>query len=103
MKKIAILVTLLIAVAFIGTAMATPKGKSTIYENKFGKVEFSSDAHGAAAGLKCTDCHPKMFPMKKDSTNMPTPHKIGESCGVCHDGERAFSQKKDCKACHKKE
>ena len=30
------------------------------------------------------------------------PHKVGEACGTCHNGEKAFSVKKDCKRCHKK-
>lgn len=101
--RLVILLTLMVAVAFIGTAMAVPPGKTIDYENSMGKVVFSGKTH-ADAGGKCMDCHPKIFQMKTNTFKMTLPHKTEENCGTCHDGEKAFSQKDtaSCKKCHKK-
>jgi c(7)-type cytochrome triheme protein len=101
MKKLAILLTLLIAVAFIGTAMAVPPGKTLDYETSMGKVTFDGKSH-ADAGAKCNDCHPKVFQMKKGNFKMKAPHTAGEFCGVCHNGEKSFDTKGSCQKCHVK-
>jgi len=48
----------------------------------------------------CRDCHPGVFVMKKGLNKM-TMEDInkGLSCGVCHNGKRAFSAD-NCTACH---
>ncbi len=100
MKKFIILVVLVISMALVGAAMATPKGKSASFDTKMGAVTFSADTH-AAAGLKCNSCHSSIFPMKAGAA-FAAPHKTDASCGSCHNGDKAFSAKKDCKMCHKK-
>ncbi len=103
--KVILLVVLMFSLALVGTAFAIPKGKVKVIETKMGKVTFSSDKHIATGKVKCMGegaCHVKIFPMKKGSLKQPMPHKIGEACGACHDGEKAPSVKKDCKFCHKK-
>lgn len=104
MKKTVIFMVLLISVALIGNAFAVSPGKSVPYDSKMGKVTFDGKTH-ADAGLKCADCHPKMFQMKKGTFKMDVPHKAGANCGACHDGTKAFSQMDaaNCKKCHKKE
>lgn len=103
MKKFTIIVALIIAVAFVGSAFASSPGKTVEYPG-LGKAIFDGKTH-ADAGLKCMDCHPKLFQMKKGSFKMPYPHK-GESCGVsgCHDGQKAFGQVEPdtCAKCHQK-
>ncbi len=101
MKKVILLVVLIIGIALVGSAFAIPAGKVKVLETKMGTVTFSSDAH-VAKGLNCMDCHKSIFKMAKGSLKQPIPHKIGEACGSCHNGTRAFSVKKDCKQCHKK-
>jgi c(7)-type cytochrome triheme protein len=66
-----------------------------------GKVIFDGKIH-ADAGKKCNDCHTKIFQMKTGTTKIKAPHKPGETCGVCHNGEVAFLQQGNCKRCHKK-
>lgn len=100
MKKIIVLVVLIISIALVGSALAVPKGKSASFDSKMGAVTFSGDTH-AAAGLKCNSCHAGIFPMKAGSA-FAAPHKTDASCGACHNGDKAFSVKKDCKMCHKK-
>ncbi|UCG77637.1 MAG: hypothetical protein JSV21_08645 [Nitrospirota bacterium] len=104
MKKLIILsFTLLLAIAFIGTAFAVPAGKTVDYAGgKMGKVAFDGKKH-ADAGAKCNDCHPKVFKMKKGSMKITmAEHKAGIACGTCHDGSKAFAQQGNCAKCHVK-
>jgi c(7)-type cytochrome triheme protein len=105
MKVTQALMVIMVAVAFIGGAMAAPLGKTVEYAGgPMGKVTFDGKAH-ADKGAKCNDCHTKIFKMKKGSTKitMATMNK-GENCGTCHNGDKAFksSDPKNCKTCHKK-
>ena len=70
---------------------------------------FSHETHLQRDGmLKCTQCHPKIFVMKKHDSTLRTGHltmaqmEKGEYCGSCHDGTKAFSitDKKSCWKCH---
>jgi hypothetical protein len=64
MKKVAILLTVLIVMAFIGSALAVPPGKTIEYtKSPMGKVIFDGKIH-ADKGKKCNDCHTKIFQMK---------------------------------------
>jgi c(7)-type cytochrome triheme protein len=104
MKKVAILLTVLIVMAFIGSALAVPPGKTIEYtKSPMGKVIFDGKIH-ADKGKKCNDCHTKIFQMKTGTAKIKAPHKPGELCGVCHNGEVAFLQSdmKNCARCHKK-
>ncbi len=107
MKILTILLTVAIAVVFVGSAMAVPPGKTAEFAGgKQGKVVFDGKTH-ADKGLKCNDCHTKIFPMKKPgaegSAKITAPHKPGEFCGTCHDGKKAFAQtEENCGKCHKK-
>ncbi|OIP59273.1 MAG: hypothetical protein AUK38_06140 [Nitrospirae bacterium CG2_30_41_42] len=111
MRLTVLLLTLIVAIAFVGSAMATPPGKSVEYPGgDQGKVVFSGDTHGAKHGMKCNDCHPKPFVMKKGAFKMTKEgHGKPDFCGKCHDGNEhngkvVFSQSKetDCGKCHKK-
>lgn len=106
MRLTVLLLTLIVAIAFVGSAMATPPGKSVEYPGgDQGVVTFSGDTHGAKQGLKCNDCHPKPFAMKKGAfKETKEDHGKDVFCGVCHNGTKAFGQKdeKDCGKCHKK-
>ncbi len=106
MKKFTIIVALIIAVAFVGSAFASPPGKTVEYAGgDAGKVVFDGNTHGVKQGMKCNDCHPKLFAMKKGSFKMTlADHVAGKLCGTCHDGTKAFGQEKpeDCAKCHQK-
>jgi c(7)-type cytochrome triheme protein len=60
--------------------------------------------------MKCNDCHPKPFAMKKGTFKMTKEdHGKPDYCGKCHDGKEhngkvVFSQstETDCARCHKK-
>lgn len=99
---------LVVAIAFVGSALASGPGKTVEYAGgEAGKVIFSGDTHGVKQGMKCPDCHPKIFAMKKGAFKMTKEdHGKKAGCGTdgCHDGKKAFSQstEADCVKCHKK-
>ncbi len=104
MKKTVLLLTLIVVVAFVGSALAVPPGKTVEYPGGgFGKVVFDGKAH-ADKGLKCNDCHTKVFQMKKGAAIKMADMNAGQNCGVCHNGEKAFksSDAATCAKCHKK-
>ncbi len=111
MKLTTLILVLIVTVAFVGSAMASPPGKTVEYAGgDAGKVIFNGDTHGAKQGMKCNDCHPKPFAMKKGAYKMTKEqHGNTDGCGKCHDGKEhngkvVFSQsdEKDCAKCHKK-
>lgn len=109
MKYLSALLVLLIAVVFVGSAMAVPSGKTLEFAGgAMGKVVFSGKVH-ADAGLKCGDCHTKIFPMKGPGKPGAAEFKMadinaGKFCGTCHNGTKAFkaSDAANCSKCHKK-
>jgi len=111
MKILTIALSLLIATAFVGSAMAVMPGKTIEFpDGDMGKVVFKGDTHGMKQGLKCADCHPKPFGMKKGSFKMTKEdHGKPDYCGKCHDGKEHFgkvvfsqSNPDDCAKCHQK-
>ena len=99
-----IVLSLLILVAFTVNAFAVGPGKTVEFAGgSAGKVVFDGKAH-ADKGLKCTDCHTKIFPMKKGEGFKMADINAGKSCGTCHNGEKAFktNDQADCNKCHKK-
>ena len=102
MKRVAraaVALTVLLAAA---QAMAVSAGKSVDWSTSMGKVVFKGDDH-AGKGLKCNECHSKIFKMKKGSTQMKMADiNAGKYCGECHNGKKAFAPAKNCAKCHKK-
>ena len=104
MKLLTILLTIAIAVVFIGSAFAVPPGKTVEYAGGgAGKIVFDGKIH-ADKGLKCNDCHTKIFQMKKAATIKMADMNAGKNCGECHNGTKAFksSDAANCGKCHKK-
>lgn len=106
MKKTILLLTLILAVAFVGSAFAS-KNMLEFPGGKDGKVTFNGKAH--AEKIKdCGKCHKGegAFPMKKPgaegSAKITAPHKTTEFCGRCHNGKDAFDVTKEdsCGKCH---
>jgi c(7)-type cytochrome triheme protein len=92
--------------AMVSMALAVPSGKELVFEKgNMGKVTFKGKIH-ADAGVKCTDCHPGLFQMKK-GTAVITMKEIyeGKQCGTCHDGKEHFGKvvfkaMGNCQRCH---
>lgn len=104
MKKLfVIMIVAVVSFALAVTAFAVPAGKTVEFAGGgAGKVVFDGKAH-ADKGLKCADCHPGVFKMKKGDAKITMADiNAGKSCGTCHkDGGKAFAAK-DCAKCHKK-
>lgn len=105
MRLLSIFLALAFVVVLFGSAMAVAPGKTVEFAGgDAGKVVFDGKTH-ADKGLKCNDCHTKIFPMKKGAVKLTMADmKAGKNCGECHNGKKAFSvsEKADCGKCHKK-
>lgn len=102
MKIIATIVTVLVAVVFVGSAMAVPPGKTAEFAGgAMGKVTFDGKLH-ADKGNKCNDCHTKVFQMKREAKIKIADHKGDKFCSSCHNGTKAFATEGNCQKCHKK-
>lgn len=106
MKKFVVMVVASLAFAlYFVSASAVPPGQTVEFNGgAMGKVVFDGKSH-AAKGLKCTDCHTKIFPMKKGGVKMTMADiNAGKFCGTCHNGTKAFkaNDPANCSKCHKK-
>jgi c(7)-type cytochrome triheme protein len=107
--KVAIMGICVAGFMTLGIAYAAKVGGGDIkFEAKgsdLGPVIFSHEYHVNKAKNKCTDCHVKIFPMKKQELkDAQAAFGEGKYCGSCHNGKKAFSAtaKADCSKCHKK-
>lgn len=96
--RAAVLVMFSVSVAFAGIG-----GGDVTMKNKGGDTVFSHENHVVGAGLKCQDCHAKLYTNAKQhkAVTMKAMEQ-GKSCGTCHNGKKAFSVKQSCESCHKK-
>jgi c(7)-type cytochrome triheme protein len=77
-----------------------------VYDHEVGPdsaVVFSHETHFALEDNRCTGCHPRPFKMLHPTHR--TSHEemnAGRSCGVCHDGTKAFGVRDaaSCETCH---
>jgi len=103
--RIMAVVAMLVIIAFAGSALAVPPGKTVEYEGGgAGKAVFDGKIH-ADKGVKCNDCHPRLFQMKKGAQKITMADiNAGKFCGACHNGTRAFKSgdAANCAKCHKK-
>ncbi|MFN3740314.1 MAG: cytochrome c3 family protein [Thermodesulfovibrionales bacterium] len=103
--RIIAVVAMLVIIAFAGSALAVPPGKTVDYEGGgVGKVVFDGKTH-ADKGAKCNNCHPALFQMKKGAQKITMADiNAGKFCGACHNGTKAFKagDAANCVKCHKK-
>lgn len=104
MNRRFLILVLLSAGMLTSSAHAIQPGKTVTWDTPMGKVIFDGKNH-ADAGVKCLDCHSKIFKMKKGSTVMKMADiTAGKFCGKCHNGTKAFAAKDtaNCEICHSK-
>ena len=96
---------MLISLLAAGTALAVVPEKSVDYDGGLlGMVTFSGRTH-SDAGLRCDDCHTRIFQRLNGAGHMTSrDHIKGLLCGVCHNGKRAFSTSEEgaCDKCHQR-
>ena len=105
-KTLFFLTMMLLVFLFVShNVFAVAPGKTVEFaDGTQGKVTFNGSTH-AEKDLKCKDCHPAIFPMKKATEPLKMADmNAGKFCGVCHNGKKAFSTSTtaDCEKCHKK-
>jgi c(7)-type cytochrome triheme protein len=104
MSRLTAIIVVLTGGIFVNQALAIQPGKTVSWDTPMGKVVFDGKNH-AEAGMKCEDCHSKIFKMRKGSTVMTmTDITAGKFCGTCHNGTKAFAAKDkgNCEICHSK-
>ena len=102
MRK-SVAITACIVLTTAGAALAAVGGGELTMKNKGGDVVFSHEAHVDGMQLACTQCHDKPYLTSKQHVTVSMKQmQKGKSCGVCHNGKKAFSVKADCAKCHKK-
>jgi len=85
------------------TSFASIGGGDVTLKNRGGDVLFSHGTHVDSVKLACTDCHDKLYTSARQHKTVTMKQmRSGKSCGVCHNGKKAFSVKGDCAKCHKK-
>ncbi len=102
MKLTATIITLVAALAFMGTAIASMPGKTVEYGGgALGQVVFDGKSH-ADAGLSCAACHPDLFSMKVEAKMTMADHNAGTYCFSCHQAGGSAFPSTDCAKCHQK-
>ena len=102
-KKLSVLAALLIISSTF--TFAKVGGGDITFKSSAGKVVFSHENHIKGAGLKCINCHDKLFlNTKKHKRVTMKEMEKGKSCGACHNGKVAFAvkSKDNCNNCHQK-
>lgn len=92
-------------IAFASDKCARCHGKSpmptVLNYSKKGMVPVAFNHEKHAAKRVCTDCHTKLFVMKKGGSSISMNGMYqGKFCGSCHNGKGAFATT-DCAKCHK--
>jgi c(7)-type cytochrome triheme protein len=100
-KMVKMALVVIVALAFASQALAVSAGKTVEWDSSMGKVVFKGDDH-AGKGMKCSECHPKIFKMKKGAAMKMADLNAGKFCGECHNGKKAFKTAGNCAKCHKK-
>lgn len=76
-------------------------GEITFKANGAKHVLFSHEAHVQKKGLKCSECHNRIFIPKASAFSLSMADiRQGQACGVCHDGDHAFGIDGNCQRCH---
>jgi phosphate transport system substrate-binding protein len=96
MNKLLTAAALLLCSSLVGTALATYADQLIAYGGAGqGKVVFDGRTH-AGVGLLCIDCHPSLFPTRKQALITMADHTESRGCFSC---SIAFAE---CAKCHRK-
>lgn len=101
---IATMVTVCLSIPMSVPAQKVGGGDLTFIPKDARPVVFSHNRHVSDKGLKCVDCHYKIFQMALGSYEMHMEDLTkGSFCGKCHNGRSTFGvkNKEDCIRCHR--
>lgn len=96
---------LIVSIALVSQAFSRDDGGDIHYTEPVMGVIFSHEVHVDDNGLACDDCHDDPFEMEalaaQDDPNFTMKGLAeGQYCGMCHDGDTAFSSETRCASCH---
>ncbi len=91
-------------IALSGVSWAKIGGGDITFRVKdAGDVVFTHDLHVGSIGLKCNECHYRLYSTIAQHTRVTMKEmQQGMSCGACHNGATAFDVKGNCDKCHRK-
>ncbi len=94
----------LVAAGLLAATSAAAKvggGDIAFSVNGANNVLYSHDFHVIKAGIKCTECHYKIYNTNEARKDVTMAGMLtGRSCGACHNGQKAFTVKANCERCH---
>lgn len=94
-----------LAVMFVASSIAWSKvgGGDIVFKVRdAGKVIYSHDLHVNIKGLKCNECHYRLYSTVAQHARVTMADmRSGASCGTCHNGQRAFGVEGNCNRCHR--
>ncbi len=77
-------------------------GEITFHVSGAKDVKYSHEFHVLKKGIKCSECHNAIFkPNASVFSSTMERMRNGETCGVCHNGKRAFDVRGSCEKCHR--
>ena len=96
---------LIVTIALVSQGLCRDDGGDIHYTAPVMGVIFSHAVHVDDNGLDCESCHDDPFEMEalvaQDDPNFTMKGLAeGEYCGMCHDGDTAFSSETRCASCH---
>lgn len=107
---LSLILTLTLAISYQAKTLHAKVGGGDITytdTKNLAPVIFSHESHQKNK-LQCTDCHVKIFQMKKGVAKTADKNAFsmknlesGKYCGACHNGKKAFTVKGNCTKCHK--
>lgn len=105
MKKVFFFVPMILIFSFFGLVSGKIGGGDiTFRPQKAKEVIFRHESHVSEIGIKCTDCHDRLYTTKGKHKGVTMAEmRRGFSCGACHDGKKAFDVRANCSNCHKKD
>ena len=104
MKLILLFAVQMLAVVASPAMAIVGGGDITFSAEGMPPVVYSHEDHVIKAKLKCTECHYHIYTnhAQHKAVGMEGMRE-GKSCGVCHNGKRAFNvaSQQNCAKCHK--
>jgi c(7)-type cytochrome triheme protein len=70
-------------------------------ENSPGQVTFNHESHVDQSAPNCKSCHAGLFSIRGKAARAGSSAAPGhDTCGTCHNGEKAFNYEESCDGCH---
>lgn len=100
MRGLVVVVAMVLTGGVFTIAQAVPPGLTLDFDGgEEGKVVFSGSKH-SDEGMHCSTCHMATFDVSRASQITWPDHRGEQFCFSCHNGEKAFAPRRNCRQCH---